>query len=110
MADHSLSITSDTAEQLRRLRAESKFIDLPGVNTGAERARLESSLKELVDRLLAGISANPRKAWILAQFKRTLEQATNEDTEARERFGVYLERIMDIFGIQSSDGLLSTYP
>jgi hypothetical protein len=33
----------------------------------------------------------------------------SEDTEAREHFGTELERLMDILGIASSDGVLTHY-
>jgi hypothetical protein len=62
-----------------------------------------------LDRLIAGASSNPGKSWVLDQFRPTLERVEMEDTEGRERVGAYMERIMDIFGIESSDGLLSNY-
>jgi len=45
----------------------------------------------------------------MGQFQRYLETLGAEDTEGREHLGVEMERMMDIVGIQSSDGLLRFY-
>jgi len=95
--------------KLRDLRRQQKFLDLPGTNTDLEQKRLSVVLDLLLDRLLAGVESNPNKAWVLDQFEKSLIEVQNEDTEARERFGSYLESIMDILQIESSDGLLSRY-
>ena len=64
---------------------------------------------EILDRLIAGIAQNPGKLRALTQFKPSLEKVESEDTEAQEDFGEHLERLMDILGIESSDGLLGFY-
>jgi hypothetical protein len=46
---------------------------------------------------------------VLEQFQPSLEAAESEDTEGREHFGTELEMIMEILGIDSSDGLLTHY-
>jgi len=109
VTDHPLEVTHSTLSKLQELRAKPKFADLPGVNTSSERARLEAVLNELLDRVSSGVSTHPRKKWVLDQFRSSLERVMLEDTEARERFGIYLEQVMDILNIQSSDGLLSAY-
>ena len=43
----------------------------------------------------------------MSEFAAELERFTEPDTEERERFCGYLEEIMDIVGIESSDGLLN---
>jgi hypothetical protein len=65
---------------------------LPGDDVDAERQRLSELLDTLVDRLIDGIEAHPGKRWVM-----------------REHAGMELETIMDILGIESSDGLLSCY-
>jgi len=57
--DEPLSITASTIEQLQFLRKQAKFADLPGEDTKAERDRNESNLNELLDRIIAGLSAHP---------------------------------------------------
>lgn len=86
-----------------------KFADLPGLEIAEEQRRCGAKVNELIDRLVDGIVQNPRKSWVLEQFVPTLRAACEEDTEARERFGRYFEQIMDVLGIESSDGMLTYY-
>jgi hypothetical protein len=92
--------------QIKRLE---KFVDLPGLESAEEQRRCSATVDELIDRLVEGIVRNPRKSWVLEQFVPTLRAAFKEDTEARERFGPYFEQIMNAFGIESSDGMLTYY-
>ena len=104
-----LQVDSHAVDALRQLRAEDKFTDLPGTNTADEKLRCTAKVNEMLDRLISGIQQHPRKSWVLEQFVPTLESACQEDTEARERFEPYLERVMDVLGIESSDGMLNHY-
>ncbi len=104
-----LQVDQNGIDQLIKLRNEGKFRDLPGLNTDEESKRLSAILDALLDRLISGISVSPTKEWVLKEFEIALVQVQHEDTEARERFGTYLEQIMDIVQIQSSDGLLNRY-
>jgi hypothetical protein len=106
---YALDVGSDTIARLQELRAEPKFVDLPGYNTRDEQVRCTRTVDELLDRLIAGLESNRRKSWVFEQFIPTLRAACEEDTEARERFGPYMERIMDILGIDSSEGMLTAY-
>ena len=109
VVDEPLAIDQSTLDRLLIFKVADKLTDLPGADTGAERARLSAILNQLADRLIAGIAANPGKLWVLTEFQRALELVAQEDTEAREHFGTALEALMDIVGIESSDGLLSAY-
>jgi len=88
---------------------EPKLPMLPGVDVAEERARLSSILNDLADRLIQGVKAHPAKRWVMTEFQRSLELVEHEDTEGREHFGMELEEMMDILGIDSSDGLLARY-
>ncbi|MDN4036514.1 DUF4844 domain-containing protein [Massilia sp. YIM B02443] len=107
--DEPLTVDARVTEQLRDYRLASKLTHLPGIDVTEERERLEKNLDNLVDRLLEGIEKNPTKRWVLAQFQPSLEAVEYEDTEGREHFGMEIELIMDILGIDSSDGLLTHY-
>lgn len=109
VVDHPLRITESVLAELQMLRAKPKFTALPGIDTSAERDRLEAALNNLLDRLIEGVPTHARKSWVLQQFRPALERVMREDSEARERFGLYLEEIMDTLQIQSSDGLLGEY-
>ncbi|KQQ87258.1 hypothetical protein ASF77_16870 [Massilia sp. Leaf139] len=61
-------------------------------------------LDALTERLLAGVAAHPTKWWVLRQFQKTLDAVA--DDSLRVLLAVELERLMDILGIASSDGIL----
>ena len=107
--DDSLTIDASVVEQVRTFRRAPKLMNLPGVNVTEERERLERVLNDLVDRLLNGIEENPTKLWALTQFQPSLQSVAGEDTEGREHFGMEIESLMEILGIDSSDGLLTYY-
>lgn len=107
--DHPIDVSDEMLVKLKIFRMAEKFQLLPGVNLDAERERLTSNLNALIDCLSEGISANPTKLWVMSQFQEALQKVELEDTEAREHFGLALETVMEVLGIESSDGLLSLY-
>jgi hypothetical protein len=107
--DAPLFIVPRTLDQLRAFCDGPKLADLPGPSPSPERERLAVVLDDLGKRLLAGVEGHPTKFWVLKQFQESLEMVRDEDTEAREHFGAELERLMDILGIESSDGVLTHY-
>ena len=107
--DAPLFIVPRVLDALRAFREGPKLADLPGVNPSPERERLAVVLDDLATRLLAGVEAHPTKFWVLKQFQESLEIVQQEDTEAREHFGMELERLMGILGVDSSDGVLTHY-
>lgn len=72
----------------------------------AYRADAPPGLDRLADTLLAGIAAHPTKFWVLKQFQKTLDPV--DDMQARERIATEMEKMMDILGIASSDGVLGS--
>lgn len=66
----------------------------------------EPLVDSLVDRLIRELPHQPRKAFVLTAFAHALARFPDADTEDREAMAGYLETIMDIVGIESSDGLL----
>lgn len=109
VTDAPLFVVPRMLDRLRAYREGAKLADLPGPNPSPERERLAAELDTLADRLIAGIEAHPTKFWVLKQFQRSLEAVREEDTEAREHVGTELERIMEIVGIESADGILTYY-
>ena len=96
-------------DALRAWRDGPKLTDLPGLTPSPERERLAAELDRLAGVLLAGVERHPTKFWVLKQFQQSLEAVRDADTQAREHFGNELERIMDILGIESSDGVVEYY-
>ena len=107
--DAPLFVVPRVLDGLRAFRARPRLEKLPGVDTREERARLGALVDALVERLIAGVEAHPTKFWVMKQFQKTLEAVAGEDTEARDHVGIELEELMDILGIDSSDGVLSYY-
>jgi Domain of unknown function (DUF4844) len=110
----SLFIDEVILQQLRQLRAEPKFHEhMPGFYPGAPneevRCRCERQLNALVDRLTVGLPAHATKQYVLEEFRTTLTAFETEDSEECDRLLGYLEQIMDITGIESSDGLLNEW-
>lgn len=107
--DAPLIVSPELIAQLRAMRAEGKFIDLPGSNVQVERRRNEQWLNELLDRLLSDLPQHPSKRWVIDQMTPTVRNMYLEDTEVRERFVEYLVRINRIVGIESTNGAFATY-
>ncbi len=107
--DEPLKIDGQVLQRLSAFRSRAKMVDLPGVDPTAERERLSGILNQLADVLHRDIEVHPSKRWVMEQFQHSLVLVEAEDTEAREHFGSELETLMDILGIDSSDGLLTFY-
>jgi len=107
--DEPLNINASVINELRIFRCKEKFSQLPGTDTAQERERLSKVLDDLILALVQGLEANPTKLWVLTQFQKYLVLVQDEDTEGRDHFGREVEQVMDIVGVESSDGLLSAY-
>ena len=70
---------------------------------------LDENLARVADQLLAGVAGHPTKFWVLKQFQPALEDIRDEPAATRERVGAGLRHIMDILGIERSDGVLTYY-
>ena len=82
--------------------ADAPLFIVPRVLEGLRgyRPRLEglaaAEFEHLRGRLLEGIEGHPTKFWVMQQFQKSLEQVDGDE----------LEKLMDILGIASSDGVL----
>jgi hypothetical protein len=63
----------------------------------------------MLDPLAIGLPEAPRKSYVLSEFLEMLKAFEHEDTEEREQACTYCERVMNVLGIESSDGLLNTW-
>lgn len=98
------------SEALRAFVAKKKFNPeklYPGAPTEQFRIVFESLVNSLATDLLP-ISDKPNpKAKLMEAFKAAYPAFENADTEERERAVGYVEELMDILGVESSDGLLN---
>jgi hypothetical protein len=106
-----MSVASDKKHALESFVALPKFREEGLYRPPSEVARLkyEARVNALAKRLLAKLTPPPSKADVLNEFKPTLKEFEYEDSEDRDQLLRYIERIMDIFGIESSDGLLNKW-
>jgi hypothetical protein len=114
MPDHLLQLTPDRIAALSALRVGSTFVPetallYSGAPSESVRAECEARVNDLIDRLLGELGPEPRKEVALAEFRNALSHFETSDSEERERVCSYIEQIMDILGIESSDGLLNTW-
>ena len=112
MSDHALNITPETFQQFADLRAEPKFHEAgmyPGAPTDEIRVSAEKAVNGMLDRLRSGLSRSPQKSYVISEFLEMLKAFESEDTEEREQACSYCERVMEILGIESSDGALHTW-
>jgi Domain of unknown function (DUF4844) len=112
--DQKLEVTHVTFAKLAELQDRPKYVELPGTlynGLRPELARLlaERQINALINRLREGLASNPSKKFVLGEFAKTMTEFEPIDTEDREQLLRYLEDIMDILSIASSDGLLNRW-
>lgn len=111
-----LSITTAVLDQLRAFRAvpkfgpdESRFPGYVGYLPETSRADAEQALNATIDAIIEGLPNQPTSALVLERFAKGLLWFADSDTEDRERCCDYLVQVMDIIGLESSDGLLNRF-
>jgi uncharacterized protein DUF4844 len=107
--DRNLAVTGEVIKQLRAMRDEPKFLDLPGAPAQAERSRLEPLINDLLERLIQQLPTNPSKSGVIMAIEPTVKGFYLEDTEPRERCVAYLQRILAIIGIQNTGCAFAKY-
>ena len=63
----------------------------------------------MLDKIILGIEQNPKKSWLVSVMKPTIQEIYLEDTEARERFVEYIQKIFGIVGATISGTEFSEY-
>ena len=101
-----------------RTQALQNFISIPkfnadgsysGVKPDSKRINYEEIVNRLAVRLLARQSTALSKQDVLNEFKITLHEFDFASSDDKDYLLGYIEKIMDILGINSSDGLLNTW-
>jgi len=106
-----LEVNDQVILALRQFRDLKKFsaneaLFYSGAPNEAIRIEAENKLNNMIDYLLEHIAKNPTMDFVLKQFEIMLKGFTNYDSEEMDRICTYCEEVMDIFNIESSDGLL----
>ncbi|MGX4643294.1 DUF4844 domain-containing protein [Massilia sp. SYSU DXS3249] len=93
--DAPLFIVPRVLERLRAYQAAPKIEGLPAAD-----------IDGLLERLLGGIERHPTKFWVMKQFQQTLDAVGSDDVVGCRQVRAELEKLMDMLGIASSDGVL----
>ncbi len=111
-----LEVPAHAEEELARIATMKKFGPdgalYTGITNPERREIAESVINLTIVSIAKGLRNHPTKDFILSQFRRAmadLDLAGVVDTEDREAAAKYLEMIMDVTGLTSSDGLLNTW-
>ncbi|MFZ2828572.1 MAG: DUF4844 domain-containing protein [Hydrogenophaga sp.] len=102
----------DRRQALDRFIAKKKFVNEPFYRVDldeADRFKYEAWVNQLARSLRQLAPARQTKPVVLARFKPVMKKFEATEGEDQDRFLDYLVELMDIFGIESSDGLLSTW-
>lgn len=103
---------ADRPETLSRFIAKKKFIEegfYRGATNERDRLRYEAQVNELARSLSRLPAEKQTKAVVLGMFRLTMAEFEGAGSQERDRFLGYLEELMDIFGVESSDGLLNNW-
>jgi hypothetical protein len=79
------------------------------IGSSQERVEVVEAINYLIERLISKKDSEPSKQLVLDEFQIIMNECDALDSEDQERIAVYLEKIMDIFNIASSDGLINTW-
>ncbi|MBU1424934.1 MAG: DUF4844 domain-containing protein [Gammaproteobacteria bacterium] len=114
LSDQALKITPEVLAELQKLKEERKFGEdkktfYPGAPNEAIRASAQASVDVIIQSLVTELPANPRRSVVLSTFKRALSGLERHDSEERDQFLIYLERIMSIVGVTNSGELLNVW-
>ena len=112
--DEKLNLPVDAMARLEALKNAPKFLPeadglYTGVHDASERLAAETVINAVIERVEKLLSGAGTKKAVLNEFSLGLSQITLSDTEDREQAALYMERIMDCVGMESSDGLLNTW-
>ncbi|MBA5607728.1 DUF4844 domain-containing protein [Duganella sp. FT3S] len=114
VGDELLVVSPQTMLALTRLRAEPKFVPdpssfYPGAPNENMRLSAQRSVDGLLDALCADLPKHPKRSLVLAKFKEAMASFSTAESEERDQFLVYLQRIMKALGMQSSGELLNVW-
>lgn len=106
------SAADERRQALDRFIEKKKFVKEPFYLVDldeADRLKYEAWVNQLARSLRKLPPSRQTKPVVLGMFKPVMKKFDTAEVEDRDRFIGYLEELMDIFGIASSDGLLATW-
>lgn len=112
--DQKLTITPAVIERLRSLQSEHKFgpdtaAFYPGAASEAQRAVAQASVDATIQTLIAELPARSQRSTVLRAMKVTLADVDTTESEERDQILLYLDKVMAICGVESSDQLFNVW-
>jgi hypothetical protein len=112
--DHHLTVTPEVLQRLRDVQAEHKFgpdntTFYPGALNEAERLRAQQAVDSTIKVLIAELPEHPQRSTVLRAMKATLANFDTLESEERDQVLVYLTRVMQICGVDSSAELFNVW-
>lgn len=112
--DKPLSITPAVIERLRDLQAEHKFgpdiaAFYPGAPSEEQRAAAQAAVDSTIQTLITELPARPKRSTVLRTMKETLAHFDTSESEERDQILLYLTKVMDICGVESSGELFNVW-
>jgi len=112
--DMSVVNNSKSISALKELLAKEKFyIDNSTQYPGAPSEEIRLLSQQVIDAIITALIEMPKEGLSKVQFWGLLEQGAmfyqRLDSEEMDRGLTYMENIMDIYGIESSDGRLNIW-
>ncbi|MEC4087035.1 DUF4844 domain-containing protein [Pseudoalteromonas rubra] len=97
---------------LKELKSQPKFGPsnetlYPGAPNEIIRVRAETAINALIDSFIQAKAEDLSKSYVLEKFAISSGPFHKMDSEEMDRALTYMEEIMDIYGIESSDGMLN---
>jgi len=114
MPDHAIEFTPERKDALRQLLAAPKFradpaTFYPGASSERVRIACQAHVDNLLQRLLQIPGASVPAEAMFKELRRALGALDRYDSEERDRICHYAEQIMDILGVEGSEGLLNKW-
>jgi len=111
-SDMNLINTSKIIEKLDHLKSRQKFeggesVFYPGAPSEEIRVIAQSAINELISNLIAAPEEELNHEYVFSKFQEAASAFQSMDSEELERGLEYMEEIMEIYGIESSNGLLN---
>jgi hypothetical protein len=109
-----LIISDNTLVQLHKLRNTPKFHQddatfYPGPPSEDVRLEAQDILDSFINTIINNIKANPRKSYFINELKIMLMKCNYFDSEEKDRICNYIEQIMNILGIENSEGIINEW-
>lgn len=112
--DYKLTLTPEVLQGLRNLQSERKFgpdnvTFYPGAVNEVERLRAQDAVDSTIRKLIAELPAHPQRSTVLKAMKASLADFDTTESEERDQILVYLTKVMQICGVDSSAELFNVW-